>query len=91
MDEQSQKDIQPKMTIKNGFYKAYQLEREATPKQAISIFRLDQARKEWLIRWGKRIGKGAYYAMLFFLCSIGLSALLNASIRQLLLQSFFGS
>lgn len=92
MAGQPKKQVEVRLKIKNGFYKEYRLRQEQAPKQSVSsIFRFDQQRKEWLIRLAKRIGKTTYYVFMFFLCSIGLSALLNASIRQILLQSLFGS
>lgn len=80
----------PQSKRKAGFYQQYQLEKKATGSGKRVLIDLGDEKWEILKKLAKRIAKIAYYILLFVLSSVGLTALMNVSIREILLKSLFG-
>ena len=80
----------PRLKLKSGFYQQYRYDRQSV-NTGIPLPRLNKEVWALVKKILIKVGKGLYYALLFFLCSVGITALLNVTIRQILLESLFGA
>jgi len=87
----SRQEKVPQMTIKSGFYQQYKLDRQVNSNKGLPLPRWNEQTKALLKSILSKISRGLYYIVMLFLCSVGVSALLNAPIREILLTSLFGS
>lgn len=83
------KENKPILKRKSGFYQQYKLEQK--PSITGRAF-IDLGDEKWKVirRLLNRIAKISYHVLVFFLSSVGITALLNAPIRKILIDSLFG-
>lgn len=79
----------PRLKLKSGFYQQYRYDKK--DRSGIALPRLNENVWALIKNIAQRIAKYLYYVVLFFLCSVGVTALLNAPIRQILIESLFGA
>jgi len=80
----------PSLKLKNGFYQQYRYDMQSV-NTGIPLPRFNKEVWGIVKKILIKVGKVLYYAVLFFLCSVGVTALLNVTIRQILLESLFGA